>query len=158
MRYNKTSLAYNIDEHSEVDELINEAKKSSVSKNKNSKLYLFVCAVYVICMIASLLIKTANINEQKAELTSIQNQYNEILNENKKLEVNINAQIDLRKVEEIAIAQLGMNRPKKSQTVYVSTQPKDYGEVFIDNSPKNSGGNIFAALVKSLNSFFAYSN
>lgn len=158
MRYNRTNLAYSIDEHTEVDELINEAKKTTVKKKKNSKLFTFVCAVYVISMIASLLFKTANINEQKTTLTHIQTEYNEILNENKKLEVNINSQIDLRKVEEIAIAQLGMNKPKKSQTVYINTEPKDYGEVFADNANDKSGENIFASIIKSLSGIFAYSN
>ena len=158
MRYNRTSLAYSIDEHSIVDDLVSEAKKSTVKKKKNSKLFAFICVVYVVSAIASLLIKTANINEQKIALTQIKNEYNEILNENKKLEVTINSQIDLRKVEEIAIAQLGMNKPKKSQTVYVITEPKDYGEVFLDDSKGNSGENIFASIVKSLNGIFAYSN
>lgn len=158
MRYNRTSLAYNVNEYSEVDELVSEAKKSSSVKKKNSNLFAFICVVYVVSMIALLLIKTANINEQKSALTKIQNEYNEILNENKKIEVSINSQIDLRKVEEIAIAQLGMNKPKQSQTVYVSTVPKDYGEVFADNKEDKSGGNIFASLVKSLNSIFSYSN
>lgn len=158
MRYNRTSLAYDINEYSEVDELVSEAKKSNVKKKKNTKLFTFICAVYVISMIALLLIKTANINEQKSALTQIQNEYNEIVNENKRLEVSINSQIDLRKVEEIAIAQLGMNKPKQSQTVYVSTEPKDYGEVFADSKADKSSGNIFASLVKSLNGIFSYSN
>ena len=158
MRYNRTSLAYDIDEHSIVDDLVSEAKKETPVKKKNNRLFAFVCVVYVVAMIASLLVKTANINEQKTALTNIKNEYNNILNENKKLEVTINSQIDLRKVEEIAIAQLGMNKPKQSQTVYLSTEPKDYGEVFIDSSKEKAGGNIFASLVKSLNGIFTYSN
>ena len=158
MKYNRTNLAYSIDEHTEVDNLVKEVKKTSVARKKNSALFVFVCAVYVISMIASLLFKTADINEQKNALIKLQASYNEILNENKKLEVSINSQIDLRKVEEIAIAQLGMNKPKKSQTVYISTEPKDYGEVFAKKSDENSKGNILASILKSLRGIFAYSN
>lgn len=160
MRYNRTSLAYNIDEYSEVDTLVDEAKKSvrSTKKKKSSKLFIFICAVYMVSIIASLLVKTATITEQKAELTAIKNEYNEIVNLNKKLEVDINSRIDLRKVEEIAIAQLNMNRPKKSQTVYINTQPDDYGEVVADNANRKNDENIFASLVKTLNGYFAYSN
>ena len=158
MKYNRTSLAYNIEEYTEVDELVNEARKTTAGKNKKTKLLVFICAVYVISMIASLLFKTADINEQKDALIKLQASYNEILNENKKLEVSINSQIDLRKVEEIAIAQLGMNKPKKSQTVYISTEPKDYGEVFLNNSESESKGNILASILKSLKGIFAYSN
>lgn len=158
MRYNRTSLAYKIEEYSEVDTLIEEAKKENTKKNKHSALFIFICAVYMVSIIASLLVKTATITEQKAELTAIKSEYNEILNINKKLEVDINSQIDLRKVEEIAIAQLNMNQPKKSQIVYITTEPKDYGEVLAENNKQRKNENIFASLIKSLNGYFAYSN
>ncbi len=157
MRYNSTSLAYNIEEYNEVDELVSEARKNGVKTNKVSGLFVLVCVIYVVSMVSSLLIKTANINEQKNELNTIQAQYNEILNENKKLEVSINSQIDLRKVEEIAIAQLGMNKPKKSQTVYVNTEPKDYGEVLAANAEGEKSSNVIALLVKTLGGIFVYS-
>lgn len=158
MRYNRTSLAYKVEEYSEVDTLVKEAKKENTKKNKNSTLFMFICIVYMISIVASLLIKTANITEQRAELTAIKSEYNEILNINKKMEVDINSQIDLRKVEEIAIARLNMNQPKKSQIVYITTEPKDYGEVMAEETGKRKDGNIFASLIKSLNGYFAYSN
>ena len=158
MRYNRTSLAYKVEEYSEVDTLVKEAKKDNSKKNKNTALFVFICAVYMVSIIASLLVKTATITEKKAELTAIKSEYNEILNANKKLEVDINSQIDLRKVEEIAIAQLNMNQPKKSQIVYITTEPKDYGEVVAKNNSERKNENIFASLIKSLNGYFAYSN
>ena len=158
MRYNRTSLAYKVEEYSEVDTLIEEAKKENTKKNKSSALFIFICAVYMVSIIASLLVKTATITEQKAELTAIKSEYNEIVNINKKLEVDINSQIDLRKVEEIAIAKLNMNQPKKSQIVYITTEPRDYGEVIAENNSRRKNENIFASLIKSLNGYFAYSN
>ena len=159
MRYNRTSLAYKVEEIDEVDTLINEAKKSNTArKSKNSILFVFICAVYLFAITTSLLVKTASVNEQKSELTAIKNEYNELVNVNKKLEVNINSQIDLRKVEEIAIAKLNMNQPKKSQIVYITTEPKDYGEVFLKESSGRENENIFAALIKSLNGYYEYSN
>ena len=159
MRYNRTSLAYKIEETDEVDTLINEAKKMNTGKkSKNSLFLVFICAVYLFAITASLLIKTASVNEQKSELIAIKNEYNELVNVNKKLEVNINAQIDLRKVEEIAIARLNMNQPKKSQIVYITTEPKDYGEVFSKESAGRESENIFATLIKSLNGYYEYSN
>ena len=158
MRYNRTSLAYKVEEFSEVDTLVNEAKKENPKKNKNSILVIFICAIYLASITASLLYKTATITEKQAELMNIKNEYNEILNANKKMEVDINSRIDLRKVEEIAIAQLGMNQPKKSQIVYIATEPRDYGEVIAENAGRKQNGNIFASLIKSLNGYFAYSN
>ena len=159
MRYNRTSLAYKVEEIDEVDTLIDAAKASNTQKkNKNSYLFIFICVIYMIAITASLLVKTATVNEQKADLTAIKNEYNELVNINKKMEVDINAQVDLRKVEEIAIAKLDMNQPKKSQIIYITTQPKDYGEVFQKENSKRERGNIFGALIKSLNGYYEYSN
>ena len=50
MRYNSTSLAYKVEEYSEVDTLVKEAKKDNTKKNKNSALFMFICIVYMICV------------------------------------------------------------------------------------------------------------
>lgn len=158
MRYNRTSLAYKVDEFNEVDNLIKEAKKQNTQNKKSSAFFVAICAFYMIAIIATLLIKTATITEQKAELTAIKNEYSAMVNSNKKLEVDINSQIDLRKVEEIAIAKLNMNQPKKNQIIYVSTEPKDYGEVKSQNVNSKKDKNIFASLIKALNGYYEYSN
>ena len=48
-------------------------------------------------------------------------------NNNKKIQLEQN--IDLKKVEEIAISQYGMQRPDKNQVVYVRVVQNDYGEI-----------------------------
>ncbi len=157
MKRNRTSLSYQVEEHDEVETLVNDIKKNS-KKRKNSGLFAFMCAVYIVAIIASLLFKTVEINEQKIELNNLKSDYNELCAYNKKLEVDINSKIDLRKVEEIAIAQLDMNQPKKSQIVYINTEPKDYGVVFDEQSGNPDSSSILASLIRSLNGYYAYSN
>ena len=157
MRSNRTSLSYQIEEHDEVESLVKEIKKDT-KKKKKSGMFAFVCAVYIVAIVASLLFKTVEINEQKINLNNLKSEYNELCSYNKKLEVDINSKIDLRKVEEIAIAQLDMNQPKKSQIVYINAEPKDYGVVFSEESDYKDNSNILASLIKSLNGYYAYSN
>ena len=159
MRYNGTSLAYKVDEYNEVDNLVNEVKKeNTLNKKKTSPLFVILCAFYIVAIVSTLLVKTAITTERRAELTAIKNEYSEIVNNNKKMEVDINSQIDLRKVEDIAIAKLNMNQPRKNQIVYISTEPKDYGEVKAENGNEKKNQNIFASLIKTLNGYYEYSN
>ena len=156
MYYNNTNLAYELEEESFSYESEEKAVRPA-KKNKLSGLLLFICAVYVVASITSLLFKTASVNEEKAELNKLKNQYEEILNENKKLEVAINSKVDLRKVEDIAIAELNMNKPKNSQIVYVNTSPMDYGEV-VEPATKSGSQGVFGSLIKTFTGIFAYSN
>ena len=154
--YYNSNLAYEINYNTQE-----ETKTATPEKKRkvqpSSSLLIFICAIYVIASITSLLFKTADVNESKNELSQIKNQYEELLNENKKLEVAINSEIDLRKVESVAIANLNMNKPKNSQIVYVSTNPLGYGEI-IEEEPEASKGNFFANVIKSFTGIFAYSN
>ena len=161
MKRSERSLSFNIEEYDEVENLVKEIKKESRDKKnrKKSGIFAFMCAVYVVAIVASLLFKTVDINEQKIGLNELKKEYNELCSYNKKLEVDINSKIDLRKVEEIAIAQLDMNQPKKSQIVYISTEPKDYGVVVGgEDSNSDKSGGVLASLIRSLNGYYAYSN
>lgn len=63
--------------------------------------------------------------EELSELTETNN--------NKKIQLE--KSVDLKKIEEIAISQYGMQRPDKNQIVYVRVVQSDYGEVI--NSSMN---------------------
>ena len=45
----------------------------------------------------------------------------------KKKEIEINQKIDLKTVEELAVASYNMNRARKEQIVYIDVQGQDYG-------------------------------
>jgi len=158
VNYSNSNLAYEYEFETEVK----ERKRAEATAGKKTKpvsgFVLLVCVVYVITSIASLLFKTAAVNESKTELNSVKTQYEDILNENKKLEVAINTEIDLRKVESVAIAELDMNKPKNSQVVYVNTNPMDYGEIIEEEAEETKTEGLIASAIKSFTGIFAYSN
>ena len=57
--------------------------------------------------------------------------------ENSNKKISIEQSIDLKKIEEIAISQYGMQRLDKNQTVYVKVVQDDYGEVVSDRDNDN---------------------
>lgn len=156
MYYNNSNLAYEI-EVGTAEEVHEAQPKKKAGKKPSSGILLFICVIYVISSITSLLFKTADVNESKNELNQIKSEYEQLLNENKKLEVAINSEVDLRKVESIAIAELNMNKPKNSQIVYISTNPLDYGEIITEETESENEG-LLASVIKSFTGIFAYSN
>ena len=157
MYYNRTNLAYEV-EVGTAEEIKHKPLKRKKAKTKPATgILLFICVVYVISSIASLLFKTADVNERKKDLNNIKKEYGALVSENKKLEVDINSEIDLRKVETIAIAELDMNTPKNSQVVYVSAKPQDYGEVITADKKEQKKGWL-ASVFKTFTGIFAYSN
>lgn len=156
MYLNNSSLAYDYRENIVTEKRV----KTSVKSKKKSGLrrYLFFAAFYTILLCGSLLIRTVHIAEQSESLSALKEEYTAMINENKQLEVDINTQIDLKKVEEIAIAKLNMNTPLKNQIIYINTAPRDYGEVITPvTEEKNPSGGIMA-MIKAFTGKFAYSS
>lgn len=158
MYYNNSSLAFDYRENIVTKE-DKKVRTSVRTKKKNSlRRYLFFAAFYTIILCGSLLIRTVHIAEKSEQLSVLKEEYNVMINENKQLEVDINTQIDLKKVEEIAIAKLNMNTPLKNQIIYINTAPRDYGEVIAPvTEEKNSSGGIMA-MIKAFTGKFAYSS
>ena len=53
MKYNSTSLAYKVDEYSEVDSLVSEAKKVNTEKSKKtSPFFAVMCAFYIVAIVS----------------------------------------------------------------------------------------------------------
>ena len=157
MQYNG-SLAYDLSGFSEEKSTGVKVKKAAKAKSASMIFFVFACAVYLTLLCGSLLVRTVKISEKSDELSKIKEEYTELVNENKQLEVSINTQIDLKKVEEIAIAKLNMNTPLKSQIIYINATPRDYGEVITpaDQKKKKTGG--IMGIIKAFTGMFAYSD
>ncbi len=99
-----------------------------------------------------LLSKNAQVTEQKNKVADLKKEYNTLVHENKKAEIEINQKIDLKTVEEIAISNYNMNRAKKSQVVYIDVQQEDYavinGDVDAEEEKNSSTSSLVAYLQK----------
>ncbi len=99
-------------------------------RNKEKKRLQLKIAVCIFCFILggiSLIIHNTQITEQSKKNAALKTQYAELYSANKKKEVEINQKMDLKTVEELAIASYGMNRARSEQIVYIDVPDQDYG-------------------------------
>ena len=121
---------------------IAEKKRAKEKKRYHLRVFLFI-----LCFIVggiSLISNNARITEQSKTNAALKAQYAELYSANKKKEVQINQKIDLKTVEELAIASYGMNRARSEQIVYIDVPDQDYGVMAqasetSDSNTKNFG-------------------
>ncbi len=109
-------------------------------RNKEKKRLQFQVAVCIFCFILggiSLIVHNTQITEQSKKNAALKTQYAELYSANKKTEVEINQKMDLKTVEELAIASYGMNRARNEQIVYIDVPDQDYG--VMAKAPSQSG-------------------
>lgn len=161
MKYNRTSLAYSTEEIDVENSQEKTASTKTQQRKKKSNAYRFfiLCALYLLAIACAPIMKSTQVALAKQQLNQEKAAYNEILNENKRLEVAINTEVDLRKVENIALTKLGMNKPLPSQIVYVNTNASNYGEVVAANKEEDAKKDtMWGSFVKSFMGIFAFSN
>ena len=103
------------------------AKKRRSQEKKRFQLKI---GIFIFCFIfggISLIIHNAQLTEQSKINAALKSQYAELYSANKKKEVEINQKMDLKTVEELAIASYGMNRARSEQIVYIDVPDQDYG-------------------------------
>lgn len=159
MKYNRTSLAYSTEEIEVENGQAKAAAPKQKKKKGNAYRFFILCALYLLAIACAPIMKSTQVALAKQKLNQEKAAYNEILNENKRLEVAINSQVDLRKVEDIALTRLGMNKPLPSQIVYVNTNASNYGEVVAANKgEEEKKDTVWGSFVKSFMGMFAFSN
>ncbi len=158
MKYNRTNLAYSTEEF-EQDTVASQRGAKKQPKKTNTYRFFILCALYLLAIACAPILKSTQVALAKQQLSMEKAAYNELLNENKRLEVSINSEVDLRKVEDIALSRLGMNKPLSSQIVYVDTNATHYGEVVNAVDPSSEQQEtVWGSFVKSFMGMFAFSN
>ena len=127
-----------------AEKQVKKARKG-VSKRKRALSYKKNTAVIVLftALAFILLFRYACITEMTAKLTAMKSEYDSVSSVAVARECTLQQSVDLKKVEEIATGELGMQRPEKHQIVYVNMQNTDYTEM--PQRPAADGG-FFAAI------------
>ncbi len=158
MKYNRTNLAYSTEEFEQETVAPKQAAKKQ-PKKANAYRFFILCALYLLAIACAPILKSTQVALAKQQLNIQKAAYNELLNENKRLEVSINSEVDLRKVEDIALSRLGMNKPLSSQIIYVDTNANHYGEVVNADGPSaEQQDTVWGSFVKSFMGMFAFRN
>lgn len=135
-KYYDGSSAYKIDTYETTETVkrgpvaVDDSKVFEVRKKRKKAVVLLCLYLSVVFAIAIGTVYTKVLLLQaQTDVSSLETQLAEITKENNDKKISIEQSIDLKKIEEIAISQYGMQRLDKNQTVYVKVVQDDYGEV-----------------------------
>ncbi len=100
-----------------------------------------VAKVICICLLIVTVLMAVTVHTQvllmqaKSTVETMAEELATLTEENNNKKIQLEQSVDLKKIEQIAISQYGMQRPDKNQIVYVRVVQNDYGEVI--NSAAN---------------------
>ncbi len=161
--YNGTS-AYKIDEIeygyvSDVKENIAERQEKRQGRKAAFSKRVRVCAALValFAVAIGLLFTNAMIIEKSSTVSKMQEELNSLTEPNNQTVLDFEKNLDLKKIEEIAINELGMKRPDKYQIVYVDVKQSDYAEVKREEEKSGFSFNI-GTVSAAIGQFVEYIN
>ena len=126
--------------------------KQQTKKNTNSKIILYIGAIFVILFAVSY--RNALIAQKYSEIKNLKSELSEVEKENKQLEVNIESKTNLGTIEEKASKELGLKRLDDSQIVYVNTEKQDYVESSTEEVKISEDENWFESLINKIKNIF----
>ena len=133
-RYFDGSSAYKIDDlefdtkfSKKRPELVRGEFSSSDVNKKRRQAVKSLCSYLLLA--SSVVYTKVLLMQAKTEVSNLEKQYANIVEENTNKKIQMEQSIDLKKIEEIAISQYGMQRLDKNQTIYVKVVQEDYAEI-----------------------------
>ena len=107
--------------------LVEVPKKKAAEKSKVAVRLISLYLVMMFVLASGMVYSKVLIMQAKTDVENLQEQVATITEQNNAKKIQIEQSIDLKKIEEIAISQYGMQRPDNNQIVYVKVVQDDYG-------------------------------
>lgn len=144
-KYVYGSSAYKIEEYEYVDtqEQIKRQQQQLAAQRRKEALYrkfvasMIVYGIVIFMLAAGTVYSRVLVMQAETVVHNKQEQLHALTEENNNKKIKIEQSIDLKKIEELAITQYGMQRPDNNQTIYISVVQDDYGEVVQHTKAKN---------------------
>ena len=106
------------------------------------KAKMVFCVMFVVAISFIILYRYSAIAELNFKMGNLNEKYNRLIDENRKLEVDILASINLDRVKEIAETDLNMHKPESYQVVVVNVPKNNYSVVvdqdYINQTTRNA--------------------
>lgn len=139
-------LEYDVYEENKV---LSNKKKQRV----NNKLKVKVVFAFMVAFALSgfVMYRYALITDLNYKINTQMNALTEIKNENTRLKVKIERELDLQKIQQFAEENLGMQKPDKSQCTFVKVPRNDFTTASNSNEGRaKKSDNIFEALLSKV--------
>lgn len=133
-------IEYNVYEENKV---LREKKKAKKNYKIKARMVLALMAVFVMGFI--ILGRYATLTQLNYSISEYKSEYNDIVDKNVKLNVDIQSKTDLDKVRQVAEQKLGMTKPDKNQIVYVDVPKSDFtllNDKYTESRPTGQGLSI----------------
>lgn len=124
--------------------------KKQYKSNRKVKLKLVLSILAVLVAALAVMYRFALITQLSYNINQNEITYNNLRNENSILKVQVETQTDLTEIKEIAETRLGMQKPDKSQVVYIKVPRNDYTVVMNAQDKADSKGSILKAFIYKL--------
>ena len=157
--YQDDYYTYSKEQQPKKKKIVNAKVSTKARKRKRFKTIMTLLAVFAVAFV--IVLRYAYIAEKNDSLNEMKTSYQEISSENNMLQIEIDQNINLTKVEEIATTKLGMQKPQKHQIVYVNVVgddkivTKNGGRAEADTEPPKNNG-FFAAIISIMGDVLEY--
>lgn len=126
----------------------NMAKKVKEKKRKQAKVVAYVLCVFAMLFVISY--RNSTIAEDFSKIKTLKTDLATLEKENEQLKVNIESNLNLKKVEETATSSLGMQKLNNDQTVYISMPREDYVESTSEKVKKTEENNWLVECINGI--------
>ena len=119
--------------------------KKQIKKNARSKLKTVAICLMLFAVAFLVIYRYALITELNYDIDATTKKYTAIKNDNTRFKVEIDKNKNLNKIKEIAEMRLGMQKPDKSQIIYIKVPKNDFTKV-ADNGTYLGKGSTLSLL------------
>ncbi len=121
--------------------------KKQYKNNRKVKLKLVLSILAVLVAALTVMYRFALVTQLSYNINKNEIIYNELRNKNSILKVQLETQTDLAEIKERAETRLGMQKPDKSQIIYIKVPRNDYTVVMKEQNKADGGGSILKAFI-----------
>lgn len=124
--------------------------KKQYKNNRKVKLKMVLSILAVLFAALVVMYRFALITQLSYNINRNEEAYNKLRNDNSILKVEVETLTDLTEIKEIAETRLGMQKPDKSQVVYIKVPRNDFTVVMNPQEGADGSGSLLKALITRL--------
>lgn len=130
----------------------NKQNQKQEVKSFDKKIIFYIIAVFIVLFAVSY--RNAFIAQTYSQIKDLKSELAQVEKENKQLEINIESQTNFGAIEEKAKNELGLDKLKDSQIVYVSLDKQDYVESSEQEVKLEEDSNWFESIIRKIKNIF----
>lgn len=129
--------------------------KKQYKNNRKAKFKLVISILAVLIAGLAVVYRFALITQISYNINQSQKEYYDLRNQNSIIRVQVEQDTDLTSIKQVAETRLGMQKPDKSQIVYISVEKNDHTVVMnTKDEDTETDANIFTAFISKVAGLF----